>query len=1084
MKFTNIGKEDGLSSSFVTCIEQDSIGYIWIGTKNGLNKYSGVQNEIFQKKSGDTTSLLSNLINCLHLDTKGKLWIGTNAGLLFYNKTYNSFRRFVFENRNKGIDLVNITWIDQSADGKLLCASGQSIYQLENNNFIRIIKIERGYVSCFITDSEDNIWVGTENDGGLHFWERKQDYLHSFYHDPEDKNSIGSNSPVEIALDDNILWIATIGDGINSYHIKNKKFKHYPVSFEYEKQCLTAYIDKEKNVFIGDVTGLKRYDKEKDAFYAYYPDEQDPYALKGGVNCIYMDKQENYWIGQQNKGLGLDIKNKGFTVFSKNIDATWNTTNNNITCIAEDKNGNLWIGNGNNGIDIFKWEEHKTQSFIHHPNDPESLGKGSIFSIMKDHEEVMWVGSYSGGLQYFDDKHKHFISFTHQPDDTNSLAKNDIRSVIEDRNGDIWCAVHGKGIDRYDRAEQIFCHYNSKNNHLSNDWTYQVLEDHKGDIWVATAWGLNRLKKGTHQFINYYSQDGIKTSLSNNEVISLYEDSKERLWIGTINGLQYYNEKKDHFTRQEGELEDKHICGILEDKKGNIWISTLSGIYQIDQEHNIKYNFKKKDGISSNEFNDRAYFKNDNHELFFGGINGLTVFKPENLNFNLTPPEVEITAFKLFYKPVEVNKEGPLYEHISMTRKIELDHAENTFSFEFIALNHIHPEENLYVYKLEGFDKKWINAGHKREAYYTNISPGNYVFRVIAANNDRVWNKKGASVQIIIKPPWWKTWWFRITSVIMLMSAIIGFVAIRTRQIRKNKLRLEKEVRQRTQELREKNSLLRKNADELNEINTQLEEKQQKVEEQSEELRTQAEKLEKVNETLNNLVKTKDKFFSIIAHDLKNPFNSILGFSDVLHDNYYEMSEEERMESVKILNESSYKVFELLINLLDWSRIQTGNIQFIPEKINLLNQIEQIEELYHEQLTRKDLRIIKNVERDILVHGDLQMVKTILRNIINNAIKYSVAKTNIVINAELTRNAYQIEIKDGGIGMDSVQLEHLFNLDKTSTAKGTAGEEGTGLGLILVKEFVEKNGGNIWVKSKPHEGSSFFFTLPVAKNHI
>jgi len=381
---------------------------------------------------------------------------------------------------------------------------------------------------------------------------------------------------------------------------------------------------------------------------------------------------------------------------------------------------------------------------------------------------------------------------------------------------------------------------------------------------------------------------------------------------------------------------------------------------------------------------------------------------------------------------------------------------------------------------MDNFDKGWIKAGTKREATYTNLDPGEYTFRVRASNSDDIWNNEGISLKLTILPPWWETLLFRILILLSIIGLIIVFSNHRTKRFVMQREYLESMVEERTRELAEKNKTLNKQADELNEINTILEERQQRIEEQTERLRQQTEVLAEKNKNLETLNATKDKFFSIVAHDLKNPFTSILGFSEILVARYDKYDEEKRIHLIKIINQSAEIVFKLLENLLEWSRSQTGSLKFQPEEVNIAELVNYNASLLKNLLDEKNLKLNVSVGKDQKVYADKNMLNTVIRNLLTNAVKFTengiISFKSVEYDGEI-----KIEIHDTGLGMDKDKLLNLFKIGGSKSSEGTRGETGTGLGLILCKEFVEKNGGTIGVESEPGKGSCFYFTVPKSK---
>jgi signal transduction histidine kinase len=387
-------------------------------------------------------------------------------------------------------------------------------------------------------------------------------------------------------------------------------------------------------------------------------------------------------------------------------------------------------------------------------------------------------------------------------------------------------------------------------------------------------------------------------------------------------------------------------------------------------------------------------------------------------------------------------------------------------TFEFTAINMIQPEKNQYAYKMDGFDKEWRYIGSKREATYTNLSPGTYVFRVIASNNDGYWNEEGASITVIIKPPWWMTWWFRVLLVIIIIHLVAAIVIIRNRQLIRQKAKLTEKVKLRTKELRDKNQLLGEQAEYLNETNALLEERQ-------EEIVAQSEKLQELNST-------KDRFFSIIAHDLTSPFNTILGFTELFSMKADKMSNKEKVNIATTINDSAKKVYGLLDNLLKWSRSQTEGIKYTPIKIKIENIITETIQLYELRIQEKEIKLQIDNKEDLEVTADADMLKTVLRNLVGNAIKFSKRGGRLSISAIPDNKKAIISVSDTGVGMKPEMIDKLFDMKTSFSTQGTDGETGSGIGLILTRDFVERNKGRLSIDSTPGMGTTLKFTIPLA----
>ena len=663
----------------------------------------------------------------------------------------------------------------------------------------------------------------------------------------------------------------------------------------------------------------------------------------------------------------------------------------------------------------------------------------------------MWIGSYLGGLQRYNPLTNDFDYFKNNPNDPHSIAGNDIRSITEDSSGDLWVATHRLGVDRFDPKKKIFYHYNKKINNLCDQYTMQVFVDSRDNLWVATVWGLALLRKGEQIFTNYYNLKNDTTSISNNEIQVIYEDKLKNIWVGTNDGLNKFNYETQKFTRYSLGLKNKHIANIQSDIHNNIWVSTSTSISMLNPTTLRFINYNQDYGILSKEFYDRTSCKDSIGNLYFGGSDGYNFFNPDSIKPEVRNPKVLLTDFKLFNKSISCRIDSHIIDrHISYAKKISLDYFQNSITFLYQAIDLTDAINIEYAYKLDGFDMNWVSAGKETVAGYTNLNPGKYTFRVKAKYDNGDWGPNETTIELKVHSAWWMTPWFKILLVLLLFAMIFAYVQSRIKRLENQREKLKELVDERTQEIESKNELLI----------------------------SQALILQQQNDQLKELNATKNKLFSIISHDLRGPFNVILGFQNILVNNYNNCSEAERIEMVRKTYATSQKVYTLVENLLDWSRIQTNGIQYNPVRFDLKKIIHQLD-LYLNIAEAKGINFANYIPERLVAFADINLLETVLRNLINNAVKFTPDKGTIRILACQQNNLIEISVIDSGLGMTGEQIEKLFTYQDHQIHRGTNGEKGSGLGLILCKEFVEKNKGTLTVSSQLGKGSIFNFTIPV-----
>jgi signal transduction histidine kinase len=606
---------------------------------------------------------------------------------------------------------------------------------------------------------------------------------------------------------------------------------------------------------------------------------------------------------------------------------------------------------------------------------------------------------------------------------------------------------------------------------------------------VGTKIGLYLYNRIEDNFIGYFHEYNNPNSLSHNLVSCVNEDLEGNLWIGTTDGLNKYDEKNQRFIRfnENAGLPNNVITNLLFDDKGSLWITTNKGLTRLDSErfmlrnseedtinNRIIRNYGMADDLQNTDFRQNASYKDSDGQIYLGGINGFNVFHPDSIMDNKNIPNVIITEFKLFNKTVTFNSENsPLTKPIELTQRIILNHKQSVFTFGFVALNYNATLKNQYAYKLQGYDKDWNYIGNKHEVTYTSLPAGNYIFRVIASNNDGLWNTQGVTLQLRIIPPFWERWWFRGAIMLWVLFLIYIYYSHRLLKEKKTNKLLENKVAQRTEQLSEKNNLLMIQTKHLNEANSILKVRQQLIEEQSEELKSQRDELKEVNEV-------KDMLFSVVAHDLKNPFSTVLGLSDLLKLKYNDYSDKQRMEIISSVYNSLKVINDLIISLLEWSRSQMGNLNPQFDIHNLSELLLKNIQLANVNAQVKNIKIINGVhENEFLVKMDVDLINAVIRNLISNAIKFTPIDGIISISCVRNTDKVIVKIRDNGVGITKDILPKLFLKSNFETTYGTNNEKGSGLGLKICQDFVKLHNGEIWVESEEGKGSEFCFSLPV-----
>jgi ligand-binding sensor domain-containing protein/DNA-binding CsgD family transcriptional regulator len=823
--FSHLTVDDGLSNNSVISICQDSRGFMWFGTYHGLNKYDGHHITPYLSNPRDSSSISDNSITCLYQDRRQTLWVGTHlGGLNRYDQNRDAFVRYSIESRPP--------------------------YRLSGNR-----------ITCIFEDRRGRLWVGTEY--GLNLLERGARTFRQFRHHPQDPTSLNNDyvyAVIENEQDE--VLVLTINDQLNRYQpatgtfapvdvggeagrlrsarmlTQDQRGQYWAGTFErgllrfgrgpvrtYRHQPADARSlsrDQVKallptrrgELWVGtDGGGVDVFDPVHDGFLHLRTDDETPGSLSSNaVHSLYEDRAGTVWVGTFGGGVNYySPYHNRFAHYTHLPRINNSIGHRSVLALHQAPDGRVWVGTDGGGLDVFDPLRRTFRHFRHDPNDPHSLSADVVKTLFQDRQGTLWVGTYLGGLNRYDPARGRFERYVSDPANPHSLASNLVWDIYEDRRGQLWVSTLGGGMCLMDRARGTFTRFRplSGPGSLSDYNVVTMLEDRTGQLWVGTEdHGLNLYHPQTNTF-SYVQHDKKKpSSLSSNRIQVLFEDSRGRFWVGTADaGLNLLDRRTGtfrRFTTRQG-LPSNIINSIVEDRAGQLWIGTNQGLARFDAAHGRFKIYTREDGLQSNEFGINAALRARSGELYFGGVNGFNVFVPEELTSNPAPPTVVLTGLLVFNEPVRAGQSpGLLRRHITEADTLTLSYREAAVTFQFAALNFIAPQKNRYAYRLDGFDTKWRSAGARHEATYTNLDPGTYTFRARAANNDGVWNLRGAALTVVVTPPWWKTAWFRVLAGVLGWSGIMAVYIMRTsrlrRQMHQEKLR---ELSTKEAELRE-----------------------------------------------------------------------------------------------------------------------------------------------------------------------------------------------------------------------------------------------------------------------------------------
>lgn len=834
IRFRHLSPQDGLSQETVLGIVQDDDGLMWFATQEGLNRYDGYEFKVFKPDPEDPRSLSYPFVRTIFMDHEGVLWVGTDGGgLNRYDRATRGFVRYRNDPANPASlsnDHIRVIYEDRQHSLWIGTeGGGLNRYDRDTGNFTRFshnpsnpASLANDHVRTLVQDQDGALWVGTDR-GGLDRMDVLTGRFRHFEHDPNNPRSLASDQ-VRVVYEDHEgrIWVGTDETGLDRFDRETESFEHFrhepskPGSLADDK-IRAIHQDSRGMLWIATDGGLCEFRAESNGFVCYSHDPTNPVSLSDNrVTSIYEDRGAVLWIGTYS-GLNSWNLGTGFFALHKNDGSSSNQVSGNaIYCFAESPDGSIWIATYGDGLNRLDRKTGRYTHYRHDPRDDSSLADDRVMSLTVDRDGVLWVGTYESGLDRLDPKTDKFSHFRNDPQNIRSLSKNAVTRIFEDHSGVLWIGTYRGGLNRLDRQTGDFFRYQfdpSNPTSLSNDRVIAIEEGEKGVLWIGTdGGGLNRFDPERGTFSRYSHDEQDPQSLSSDHVWVVLRDRKSRLWIGTQGGglnrwdpgPRHSHQPRFHRYSTEEGLPSTVVDGILEDAAGNLWISTNRGISRFNPETGLFKNFDASDGLQSPEFNLNAFYKASDGEMFFGGSNGFNSFYPEHVRENPHAPPVALTAFLKFNQPFDLG------QPMSEIRDISLTHKDYVVAFEFAGLDFTAPEKNRYRYKLDGFDQDWIDAGRLRRATYTNLSPRNYTFRVLASNNDGVWTPEaqGLAIQVRVIPPPWRTWWAYSLYGLTLAGLVYAYARRQARKLEREaeyNRNLQLEVDVRTQELAQRN---------------------------------------------------------------------------------------------------------------------------------------------------------------------------------------------------------------------------------------------------------------------------------------
>jgi signal transduction histidine kinase/ligand-binding sensor domain-containing protein/DNA-binding response OmpR family regulator len=1052
--FRHLTIADGLSQNSVSSILQDTRGFMWFGTKDGLNRYDGYTFLVFRHDPLDPGSISDSDITVLFEDRAGRLWVGTRTGGV------NSYDR------------------------------GRERFRRHGGGF-------GAAVSAIVEDAAGDLWVGTDGAGLLRLHggnqpDRADGRWERFTHDPDDAASLGDDRVNAVLVDRRAtLWVGTRG-GLDRRDAGGRGFTRYTSEAGSPAQLIDRAIfalleDDEGRIWMGSTPGisvldsdrttirhhynryrtyrygwgeaidilrdrtggfwisthseLMRFDPRTGTFQYLRPDPLNFTGINSTLpTALYQDRSEVIWVGTNGHGINIhDPRGERFRTFRRPATRPYRQSGFSVYMLFEDSGGDVWIDAGV----LYRWNRSTGDfvSFETTSDRPDDFGNTRVFSLLEHPRGFLWAAS-ERGLYHHEISTGRSRHYRHDPGDVSGLPETETKRVFRDREGTLWVLTANYLAKMVDPARGRFVSYRYSERLVTGAWIFpSLVQTGDGHLWFGSLQGLVRFDPRTERFRHYRNDPADPTSLGHNSVQGLLRDPRQPdrvLWVGTggggLNRLDIDAGTFSRYTTAQG-LPNNVVYGVLPDDAGNLWLSTNRGLARFDPGTGKVRSFDAAAALQSNEFNSGAAFRSGSGELFFGGVYGFSHFRPEDVADNPYAPEVVITGMRRLNRREVVGDSGTVLERsIVETTSLRIPARDNILIFEYAALDYSAPTENRYAYRMLGFNDTWVEAGHRRTATFTNLPPGSYTFQVRGSNNDGLWNEAGTSLNLRILPPWWRTVWAYGFYLLLLGGLMLG--------VRRY---------------------------EINRIH----------------LRQRAEQEAAHAERFRELDRARSRFFANVSHEFRTPLTLTLGPLDDLQAGFHGPLAPAMLGQVELARRNAGRVLELIDQLLEVARLEVGSTPLRARRVELGTFVSRLGEAFGPLAQRQSIELVLELpEERVAVWADPAHLERILANLLSNALKFTQGGGTVRVSLRAEPPVARISVRDDGPGIASADLPHIFDRFYRGSESAARHQPGTGIGLALAWELVALHGGTLEVESEEGSGSTFTATLLLGRDHL